>query len=116
MRLSYSSGEIDVDATAQDDTFSWKLAGETEATTTFHVDVVPSGGSESWALEGSLDAVDYFPIQLVYLHSDLVDQAPIGGSGFGLTVTHGPWPFMRLNVLQSASTSGTTTLKVWSHG
>ena len=114
MRLSYSR-EIDVDATAQFDTFSWKLAGETEATTTLHVDVKASGGSESWALEGSLDAVDYFPIQLVSLNNDPVDQAPIGGSGFALTVTHGPWPFMRLNVLQSSS-NNTPTLKVWSHG
>lgn len=114
MRLSYSR-EIDVDATAQFDTFSWKLAGETEATTTLHVNALPTTGSENWVVEGSLDAVDYFPIQLVNLKADPVAQTPLGGSGFALTVTHGPWPFMRLNVLQTTSAES-TTLKVWSHG
>ncbi len=114
MRLSYSR-EIDVDATAQFSSFDWKLAGETEATTTVHVNALPTTGSENWVLQGSLDGVTYFPLQVVNLKADPVSQAPLGGSGLALTMTHGPWPFMQLYVLQTTSNES-TTLKVWSHG
>jgi hypothetical protein len=113
MRLTVSR-TIDVSATAQGATFDWRFAGETEAITTFHVDLLASGGSENWGLKGSLDGIDYFPVALVNL-ATLASNAAIGGSGYSATLTHAPWPFFRLEAIQTSSTTS-PTLKVWSHG